>query len=146
MKDILMSPYCMSRGSSICGAPAPCGMGMVSILFVSIVHPIAVTLCDSSSQKVTVSSEFTSQSIKSGLMPCSQILSSIDEQICVGEFEGETVVVVEFLARLVGTALGKHPRLPEAGPVKCQSVRVLAAAKAAWHWQWPGQGFQTAAP
>ena len=37
---------------------------------------------------------------------------------CVGEFDGEPVVVVEFAAGLVGVALRKHPRLPEAGPVK----------------------------
>ena len=52
----------------------------------------------------------------------------------IGELKEETVVVVEFAAGLVGAALGKHPRLPEAGPMECWPAEVLAAAKAVWHW------------
>ena len=54
---------------------------------------------------------------------------------CIGEFEGEPVVDVEFAIRLVGAALGKHSRLPEAGPVECQPAGVLVVAEASWHWQ-----------
>ena len=79
MTDISMSPYCMSRGLSIGGAPAPCGNGIVSILLAPIIYPMAVTLCDNSSQKVTVPSESTSQDVESGLILCSQILSPMDD-------------------------------------------------------------------
>ena len=53
---------------------------------------------------------------------------------CTGELEQEHVVVVEFAAGLVGVALRKHPRLPEAGSVECQLARVLAVAEAVWHF------------
>ena len=76
----------MSRGQSIGGAPAPCRNGMVSIFLAPMIHPIAVTLCDSSSQKVTTPSESASQDVKSGLMPCFQILSPMDDSQIKGEF------------------------------------------------------------
>ena len=57
----------------------------------------------------------------------------------IGESKGKPVVAVEYAAELVGAALGKHPRLNEAGPVECQPAGVLAAAEAAWHWRKHGQ-------
>ena len=74
-----MSPYCMSKGLLIGGAPAPSKPGMVSILVAPKIHPIAVALCDNSLQKITISSESTSQDVESGLMPCSQILSPLGD-------------------------------------------------------------------
>ena len=61
------------------GAFAPCGTGTVSILLALIVHFIAVILHDSALQNVAITNQSTSQNIKSGLIPCSQILRLIDD-------------------------------------------------------------------
>ena len=58
-------------------------------------------------------------------------MAAAAEQGCVGVFEGESVIIVEFAAELVGAALGKHPRFPEARPAECQPAGALAEAKAA---------------
>ena len=44
---------------------------------------------------------------------------------CVRKFVGEHVVAVEFAAKLLVMALGKHPRLPGAGHVKCRPTGYL---------------------
>ena len=86
MMDISISPYCVSRGQSIGCAPAPCRTGMVSILLALIVHPIAVSCCHNSSQKVLISSESKFWNVESGFMPCSQILSPMNDSSFKGEF------------------------------------------------------------
>ena len=69
----------------IADTPVPCGAGILSILLPPIVHIVAVALCDSSSQKVTIPLELMSQCVKSGLMTCFQILCPTDNSWFKGE-------------------------------------------------------------
>ena len=49
---------------------------------------------------------------------------------CINEFRGESVIVLEFAAGLVGVAFGKHPRLPH---VEYHPVGALPVVEASWH-------------